>query len=200
MTDQPHEVLATLKDTVANPAPLGLMAFGVTTVLLNLQNAGLFKINAMIWPWPSSTAGWPRSSPVCRSTRRATRSGRRRSVLSACSGVVRRHVRLPQVEGMPAASARPPWAGICSRGVCSPALMFVATLRINRSLQVGVRQPHDAVRAARDRQVDGQHHARQGRRLGRHLRRPIGGLRPIAQICNEVYGRVILPIEVKDMA
>ena len=28
--------LVTLKDTVANPAPLGLMAFGMTTVLLNL--------------------------------------------------------------------------------------------------------------------------------------------------------------------
>jgi hypothetical protein len=48
MTDQQHEVLATVKDTVANPAPLGLMAFGVTTVLLNLHNAGLFGMNTMI--------------------------------------------------------------------------------------------------------------------------------------------------------
>lgn len=33
---------------VANPAPLGLCAFGMTTVLLNLHNAGLFEMNAMI--------------------------------------------------------------------------------------------------------------------------------------------------------
>lgn len=37
-----------LKDTTANPAPLGLMGFGMTTVLLNLHNAGFFKINTMI--------------------------------------------------------------------------------------------------------------------------------------------------------
>jgi uncharacterized protein len=37
-----------LKDTTANPAPLGLMGFGMTTVLLNLHNAGLFGMDAMI--------------------------------------------------------------------------------------------------------------------------------------------------------
>jgi len=37
-----------IKDTTANPAPLGLLAFGMTTVLLNLHNAGLFELNAMI--------------------------------------------------------------------------------------------------------------------------------------------------------
>jgi succinate-acetate transporter protein len=38
----------TLTDTSANPAPLGLLAFGMTTVLLNLHNAGLYELNAMI--------------------------------------------------------------------------------------------------------------------------------------------------------
>ena len=37
-----------LKDTTANPAPLGLMGFGMTTVLLNLHNAGFFKLGTMI--------------------------------------------------------------------------------------------------------------------------------------------------------
>lgn len=32
----------------ANPAPLGLMGFGMTTVLLNIHNAGFFPISAMI--------------------------------------------------------------------------------------------------------------------------------------------------------
>ena len=38
----------TLKDSTANPAPLGLLAFGMTTVLLNLHNAGFFEMNSMI--------------------------------------------------------------------------------------------------------------------------------------------------------
>lgn len=37
-----------LLDTTANPAPLGLIAFGMTTVLLNLHNIGLFPLDAMI--------------------------------------------------------------------------------------------------------------------------------------------------------
>lgn len=36
------------KDGIANPAPLGLCAFGMTTVLLNLHNAGFFEMNSMI--------------------------------------------------------------------------------------------------------------------------------------------------------
>jgi uncharacterized protein len=35
-------------DNTANPAPLGLMGFGMTTVLLNIHNAGFFPISAMI--------------------------------------------------------------------------------------------------------------------------------------------------------
>ena len=37
-----------IKDNTANPAPLGLLAFGMTTVLLNLHNAGIFEMNSMI--------------------------------------------------------------------------------------------------------------------------------------------------------
>ncbi|HEY3447875.1 MAG TPA: acetate uptake transporter, partial [Myxococcales bacterium] len=35
-------------EKTANPAPLGLMGFGMTTVLLNIHNAGFFPISAMI--------------------------------------------------------------------------------------------------------------------------------------------------------
>jgi len=35
-------------DRTANPAPLGLVAFGMTTVLLNLHNSGLFELGSMI--------------------------------------------------------------------------------------------------------------------------------------------------------
>ena len=33
---------------LANPAPLGLMGFGMTTVLLNIHNAGFFPVSAMV--------------------------------------------------------------------------------------------------------------------------------------------------------
>lgn len=40
--------LLELKDNTANPAPLGLLGFGMTTVLLNLHNAGFYGLNSMI--------------------------------------------------------------------------------------------------------------------------------------------------------
>ena len=37
-----------MENKLANPAPLGLMGFGMTTVLLNIHNAGFFPISSMI--------------------------------------------------------------------------------------------------------------------------------------------------------
>jgi uncharacterized protein len=37
-----------VKDKTGNPAPLGLLGFGMTTVLLNLHNAGFFGMSSMI--------------------------------------------------------------------------------------------------------------------------------------------------------
>jgi succinate-acetate transporter protein len=37
-----------IRDTTSNPAPLGLMGFGMTTVLLNMHNAGWFGLGSMI--------------------------------------------------------------------------------------------------------------------------------------------------------
>ena len=37
-----------MENKLANPAPLGLMGFGMTTVLLNIHNAGYVPLDAMI--------------------------------------------------------------------------------------------------------------------------------------------------------
>jgi len=42
------ESVLSIKDLTANPAPLGLLGFGMTTVLLNIHNAGYFGLSTMI--------------------------------------------------------------------------------------------------------------------------------------------------------
>jgi len=37
-----------MSEKLANPAPLGLLGFGLTTILLNLHNAGFFPLDTMI--------------------------------------------------------------------------------------------------------------------------------------------------------
>ena len=48
MSSEKMETMVTTRDLTGNPAPLGLMGFGMTTVLLNLQNAGLCTLGSMI--------------------------------------------------------------------------------------------------------------------------------------------------------
>jgi len=48
MQSNTNQTIITTKDSTANPAPLGLLGFGMTTVLLNLHNAGLFGLGSMI--------------------------------------------------------------------------------------------------------------------------------------------------------
>ncbi len=43
-----NETSVAIRDTTANPAPLGLLGFGMTTILLNLHNAGFYGVNSMI--------------------------------------------------------------------------------------------------------------------------------------------------------
>src|SRR5207237_9685277 len=43
-----NESVTQSKDTTGNPAPLGLLGFRMTTVLLNLHNAGFYELNSMI--------------------------------------------------------------------------------------------------------------------------------------------------------
>ena len=43
-----NNTIVSLKEFTANPAPLGLLGFGMTTVLLNIHNAGYFPMNTMI--------------------------------------------------------------------------------------------------------------------------------------------------------
>jgi hypothetical protein len=48
MSLEKTESIVTNRDLTGNPAPLGLMGFGMTTVLLNLQNAGLLTLGSVI--------------------------------------------------------------------------------------------------------------------------------------------------------
>lgn len=46
--EEKSPTVVSIQDNTANPAPLGLLAFGMTTVLLNLHNSGLFELSSMI--------------------------------------------------------------------------------------------------------------------------------------------------------
>ncbi len=55
---------------LANPAPLGLMGFGMTTILLNLHNAGFFALDGIILAMGIFYGGIAQILPVCWSIKR----------------------------------------------------------------------------------------------------------------------------------
>jgi succinate-acetate transporter protein len=75
-----------LKDTTANPAPLGLHGFGLTTVLLNIHNAGYFELNSMILAMRIFYGGIAQIIAGIWNGRRTTPSGPPPSHLTAYSG------------------------------------------------------------------------------------------------------------------
>jgi succinate-acetate transporter protein len=194
MAEQQSEVLATLKDTVANPGPLGLMAFGMTTVLLNISNAGFFGMNTAILAMgifyggiAQVIAGWQEFKKT--NTFGALAFSSYGLFWLTLVGLIV----LPKWTGVEGPNATAMGWYLMLWGIFT-GLMFIGTLRINRSLQtVFLSLTILFVLLA------------VGEWSGSSTVTKIAGWEgifvgfsavygSIAQVLNELYGRVLLPI------
>jgi succinate-acetate transporter protein len=194
-----------LKDTTGNPGPFGLMAFGMTTVLLNLANAGAYELNAMVLAMGIFYGGL---AQVFASWMEWKKGNTFATVAFGSFGLfwllLVGLVLLPNLSFLgklgPALATNGTAMGwfFFFWGVFT-LLMFVATLRINRSLQVvfGTLVILFWLLAITDWAG--------GAAAGGHVWGRIAGWEGIlcglsamyasvAQIWNELYGRVVLPI------
>ena len=124
-----------IKDTTANPAPLGLLGFGMTTVLLNFHDAGFFRVE--------------RHDYGDGHLLRRQRTGRRRRHGMEKKQHLRRHrfhflrflwLSLVSLIGLPklgfTGHQRMAMAAYLAMWVLFTGVMFVGTFRLNRALQV----------------------------------------------------------------
>jgi len=128
--------LTQIKDTTANPAPLGLLGFGMTTVLLNLHNAGFFELNSMILAMGICYGGlaqviagsmeWKKGNTFAATA--FTSYGL--FWLSLVTLII-----LPKSKLGAASDETAMAANLAMWGIFT-AVMFVGTLRLNRALQV----------------------------------------------------------------
>jgi uncharacterized protein len=200
------ETKVVLKDTIANPAPLGLMAFGMTTVLLNLHNAGIFGLSTMILAMGVFYGGLAQVIAGVMEFRKNNTFG----ATAFCSfgffwlSLVALIV-FPKWTGVDAASTTGMGWYLISWGVFT-ALMYVATLKINRSLQtvflsltilfvlLAIREWTGGAESAETflgltGKTWGRIAGWEGIFVG--LSAVYGS---IAQVWNEYYGRVVLPL------
>ncbi|MGE5520328.1 MAG: acetate uptake transporter, partial [Candidatus Dadabacteria bacterium] len=126
----------TIRDTTANPAPLGLFAFGMTTVLLNLHNAGIFEMNSMIFAMGLFYGGLAQVIAGIIEAKKNNTFGFTAFVsygffwLSLVALLV-----IPKLGWIPAASEKGMIAYLVMWGIFT-ALLFIGTLKISRALQV----------------------------------------------------------------
>jgi hypothetical protein len=135
MAEQSTRVLAELRDRTANPAPFGLMAFGLTTVLLNLHNAGLFGMNTMILAMGVFYGGVAQVIACIQEYKKnntfgATAFGSYGLFWLTFVGIFA----FPKWMGVEAPTATAVGWYLFMWGVFT-GLMFIGTLKINRSLQ-----------------------------------------------------------------
>jgi hypothetical protein len=131
-----NESIIQIKDTTANPAPLGLLGFGVTTVLLNLHNAGFYELNSMILAMGICYGGAAQIIAGAMEWRKGNTFATTAFVsyglfwLSLVALIVLAKV------GWGAPSDEKSMAAYLGMWGFFTAVMFVGTLRLNRALQV----------------------------------------------------------------
>src|SRR6266705_2858901 len=134
--NEPNEPITQIKDTTGNPAPLGLLGFGMTTVLLNLHNAGFYELNSMILAMGICYGGAAQIIAGAMEWRKGNTFATTAFVsyglfwLSLVTLIVLAKL------GWGAASNDTAMAAYLAMWGLFTAVMFVATLRLNRALEV----------------------------------------------------------------
>lgn len=183
-----------IADTTANPAPLGLIGFGMTTVLLNIHNAGIYPLDSMIMGMGICVGGIAQVIAGIEEWKKNNTFGA--TAFTAYGffwiALVVTWI-LPKV-GLATASAELDMGFFLGLWGLFTAGMFVGTLRLNRALQVifGTLTVLFALLAIRDFSGSAEVGIAAGW-VG-----IVCGLSALyaalAQILNEVYGEVILPL------
>ena len=131
-----NETITQLKDTSANPAPLGLLGFGMTTVLLNLHNAGYYELNSMILAMGICYGG---AAQVIAGIMEWKKNNTFAATAFISYGLfwlsLVTLILLPKVAGATASNETSMAAYLAMWGLFT-LVMFIGTLRISRALQV----------------------------------------------------------------
>ncbi len=192
MHDAPAPVY--LREATANPAPLGLLGFGMTTVLLNLHNAGFFQLDTMILAMGVFYGGVAQILAGVMEWRKNNTFGT--TAFTSYGLFWLTLVGLLVFPQLGWASAPAPAAMAAYLGMWGlfTAVMFVGTLRLNRALQfvfgsLAVLFVLLALRDLTGNAFVGVLAGYEGVICG--LSAVYAGL---AQVLNEVYGRVVAPL------
>ena len=124
-----------LKDTTANPAPLGLLGFGMTTVLLNIHNAGYYELNTMILAMGIFYGGLAQIIAGIMEWKKNNTFGTTAFTSYGLFWLTLVGLILMPKLGLGKATSKPAFAAYFFMWGLFTFVMFIGTLRLNRALQ-----------------------------------------------------------------
>ena len=124
-----------LKDTTANPAPLGLLGFGMTTVLLNIHNAGYYELNTMILAMGIFYGGLAQIIAGIMEWKKNNTFGTTAFTSYGLFWLTLVGLILMPKLGLGEATSKPAFAAYFFMWGLFTFVMFIGTLRLNRALQ-----------------------------------------------------------------
>jgi hypothetical protein len=194
MGSQTDQMVARVADTTANPAPLGLMGFGMTTVLLNIHNAGFYELGSMILAMGVFYGGLAQVLAGIMEWKKGYTFGTTAFTSYGLFWLSLVALILMPAHGLGEATSKPAMAWYFFAWGVFTLVLFVGTLRLNRALQfiflsLSVLFFLLTWRDASGSQAIGQLAGWEGIVCG--LSAVYAAL---AQVLNEVYGRVVLPL------
>lgn len=184
----------TIKDSSANPAPLGLFGFGMTTVLLNLHNAGIFEMNSMILAMGIFYGGIAQVIAGILESKKNNSFGMTAFISYGFFWLTLVALKvMPKLGWIPAASGTGMIAYLCVWGLFT-FLLFLGTLKISKALQF----VFASLTILFFLLAAGDATGNAGLKTFTGYEGIVCGLSAIytgtATLLNEVYGRVVFPI------
>jgi len=119
----------------ANPAPLGLLGFGMTTVLLNLHNAGFFTLGAMILAMGIFYGGLAQIIAGIEEWKKNNTFGATAFTSYGCFWLTLVTLLVLPKLGLAEATSKEAMAAYLFMWGLFTAVMFVGTLKANKALQ-----------------------------------------------------------------
>lgn len=181
-------------DSSANPAPLGLLGFGMTTILLNIHNAGIYPLDSMIMGMGIFVGGIAQVIAGIQEWKKNNTFGATAFTAYGFFWMALVATWVLPALGMAGKSGEVDMGFFLAIWGIFTTGMFFGTLRLNRALQVifGSLAALFFLLAARDF-------------TGSHAIGTLAGwvgifcgfsalYAAIAQVLNEVYGKVVMPL------
>jgi uncharacterized protein len=189
-----HDTTMAVRDTTANPAPLGLLGFGLTTILLNLHNAGFFPLDSMIMGMGVFVGGVAQVIAGMQEWKKGNTFGATAFTAYGLFWIALVSTWVLPAMGLSRASAPAEMGWFLLLWGLFTAGMFVGTLRLNRALQVVFATLAAlffllAIRDFSGSAVIGVLAGWMGIVCGLSA-----FYTAIAQVLNEIYGRTVMPI------